>query len=175
MRLVLKLVSVSVGIIGLAGLVYWTNQTTLRQGANDPQIQMSQDRGLQIPNSKVDLTTSLTPYIMVFDETGKYEVGNALLDGKVPEVPIGVLDYARTHGQNRVTWQPKPGVRQAVVVTYFSEKPKEFVLVGRSLIEVEKREDMLFKQVVLATAAILSATLALVLLSCLGHKKAQSK
>jgi hypothetical protein len=51
------------------------------------------------------------------------------------------LDYVRTHGQDRVTWQPEPGVRIAAVVVRYQGAQPGFVLAGRSLREVEVRED----------------------------------
>jgi hypothetical protein len=60
-----------------------------------------------------------------------------VLDGKTPLPPLGVLDSVRRSGEDRITWQPAPGVRQAIVVTRFQHG---FVLAGRSLRLVEQRE-----------------------------------
>jgi hypothetical protein len=46
-------------------------------------------------------------------------------------------------GENRVTWQPEPGVRIAAVVASYSGTQSGFVMAGRSLRETERRVDQL--------------------------------
>jgi len=134
----------TLSLCGLAGLVYWTNQQTLRLGAYESVQPLSEDRVI-VPQEKVDIAASLAPFVMTFDSQGRYLAGNAVLAGQVPTLPSGVLSYAKVHGQNRLTWQPQPGDRQAIVVTYFSKSNPSFVLAGRSLREIEKREDLLLQ------------------------------
>ena len=131
------------------GLAYITVQQALRQGANDPQIQMAEDIAHQIESgansttvfsgSPVDLGNSLAPFVIVFNEQGAQTASSALLHGQSPQLPSGVLDYVRQHGEDRLTWQPEPGVRIAAVVTSYSGANPGFVLAGRSMREVEKR------------------------------------
>jgi len=147
-------------ITALSGLVYLTGQQNLRQNANDPQIQISEDIAARlsaspnVPNlpstNTVDLEKSLGTYIIVFDDHEKPVFSNAKLKGKTPSVPSGVFDYTREHKQDRITWQPRPDARSAIVVTMFNGKSKGFVLVGRSLREVEEREEELEKYIILA-------------------------
>jgi hypothetical protein len=130
-----------------SGLVYVSVQQSLRQSANDPQIQMAEDaaRALQngagiesvIPAGQVDINHSLAPFLVVYDSAGKPQAASGRLDGGLPEIPTGVLEYARANGQNRVSWQPREDVRVAAVVFPYDGG---FVLAGRSLREVEKRE-----------------------------------
>jgi hypothetical protein len=134
-------------------LVYTTIQQTLRQGANDPQIQMAKDLANALENGRttsslmpaymVDLKNSLGTFVSLYDEQGNQTASSGVLDGQSPELPKGVLDYVRKHGEDRITWQPKPGVRIATVVTGYSGAHPGFVLVGRSLREVEKRIDQI--------------------------------
>jgi hypothetical protein len=138
-------------ITGCSGLIYAVGQQDLRQSADDPQIQMAEDAAAKlaggqqvqsiVPTEKVDIAKSLAPYIIVFDATGKPIASSAQLDGQTPTIPPGVFDYVRQHGEDRITWQPQPGVRSAVVVTQFQGPNPGFVLAGRSLREVEIRED----------------------------------
>ena len=96
------------------------------------------------PSETVDLAKSLSTFIMIFDNEGKTLISTAKLDGQTPSLPKGVLDAARKSGQNKITWMPKKDVRSAVVITKYSANSKTgFVLVGRSLREVEKREGLL--------------------------------
>jgi hypothetical protein len=134
----------------LCGTIYVAVQQDLRQSANDPQIQMAEDSATVISGGgnlnfpdKVDIGKSLSPFVMVFDASGNEIQSQALLDGVVPHLPPGVFDSVRSHGEDRFTWQPRPGVRIAAVVTNYTGQTSGFVLAGRSLREVEKREDQL--------------------------------
>ncbi len=156
----------AVVITVLSGLVYLSVQQDIRSSANDPQIQIAEDVATtlssgQTPESfstqnKVDMATSLAPYIIIFDETGKPVTATVELNGKTPEPPAGVLDYARDHGQDRFSWEPASGVRSAAVVSKYH---KGFVLAGRSMREIEKREERLEKQVGLAWMVTMFTTL----------------
>jgi hypothetical protein len=76
-----------------------------------------------------------------------------------------VLDYVRTNGEDRITWQPAPGVRMASVVVGFQGTRSGFVLAARSLREVEKREDQAEYEAGLAWLASLAGSLVLVTLA----------
>ena len=154
---------------GLAWLPYVVGQQVLRQSANDPQIQMAQDiaakleNGQQIqqvmPSEKVDIAKSLAPYIIIFDTNGKPVASSALLNGQTPTIPAGVFDDVRQTGEDRITWQPQPDVRSAIVVTQFRGPTPGFVLVGRSLREVEQRESGIMLLSLLAWPTLLLTTL----------------
>lgn len=141
----------AVAITALCGLVYLAVQQELRQSANDPQIQIAEDAALALENGAavdtrmpVDTTAlehSLAPFVMVFDDNGKVVASSATLRGETPQLPAGILDYVRTHGEDRVTWQPETGVRIAAVVVRVEGARPGFVLAGRSLREIEVRED----------------------------------
>jgi hypothetical protein len=169
----------AIATAGLCGLAYLTVQQSLRMGANDPQIQMAEDAASNLnsgasvesvmPSTKVEIAVSLAPFVIVFDDSGKVLASSATLHSAVPTYPVGVLDYTRLHGQDRVTWQPEAGVRMATVVVRYDNG---FVLAGRSLREVEKRENQVEQLSGLALLAIWAATFIVVLLGELvGHKK----
>lgn len=141
----------------LSLLVYAAVQQNFRQTANDPQIQLSEDSATSlnnganpqslVPTTKVDMAKSLSPYLIIFDDTGKVVASSVQLDNSTPQPPSGVFDNARQYNQNRLTWEPKDGVRSAIVVTKYNNG---FVLSGRSLREVEVREDKLWLMVLIA-------------------------
>ena len=145
----------AVVVTGLSWLIYAVAQQNIRYSADDPQIQIAEDTAAKLtggqqaqnimPSEKVDIAKSLAPYIIVFDTTGKPVAASAQLDGQIPTIPPGVFDYVRQNGEDRITWQPQPGVRSAVVVTQFKGANSGFVLAGRSLREAEKREDDLMQ------------------------------
>ena len=132
------------------GLIFLGLQQDLRQGANEPQIQMAEDmaRALDsgavpttlVAGSKVDLAVSLAPFIAVYDQSGAVLATDGTLDGSPPRPPIGVLDTARSAGIDRVTWQPRAGIRVAAVVLPWHGGT---VLAGRSLRVVEERVSQL--------------------------------
>ncbi len=143
---------------GVALALYAIPQQVLRTGANDPQIQMATDlaarldrvgvtngllQTLDYTGRVVDIDQSLSPFLIVYDNQGRALGSNAQLDGITPVPPSGVFDYVRSHGEERVTWQPRHGshvVRIAAVVERVNGPAPGFVLAGRSLREVEARE-----------------------------------
>jgi hypothetical protein len=142
-------------VTGLVGLLYAAVQQDIRQSANDPQIQMAEDAAAKlaggqpvqsvVPSEKVDIATSLAPYLIIFDVNGNTIASSAQLNGQTPTIPAGVFDSVRQDGEDRITWQPQSGVRSAIVVNQFRGSTSGFVVAGRSLREVEKREDALLQ------------------------------
>jgi len=128
------------------GTIYAIGQQILRQGANDPQIQFAEDIAVVLSgntkptdlasNTRVDVAKSLAPFLVITDAKGTVLTTTGELDNQVPAIPQGVLEAAKKKGENRTTWQPRNGVRVALVVTSY---PNGFIAVGRSLREVEAR------------------------------------
>jgi hypothetical protein len=149
--------------IALTG--YNISQQVLRMSANDPQIQMAEDAAQRlnagedaeriVPDHKVDMAASLAPFVIIYDDSGRPVASSVSLDGVTRTPPRGVFDFVRVHGEERVTWQPRPGVRIASVVV---RTEKGFVVAGRNMREVEIREKIVFK---LAAMGWLAANLAL--------------
>lgn len=171
MLLVLKYwLLVAIVVSGLCFLAYGLLQQDLRQNANDPQIQMAEDAAAQLaagqpiqavmPANKVDIARSLAPYMIVFDANGKPIASSAVLDGQTPTIPAGVFDSVRRGNEDRITWQPQPGVRSAIVVTQYKGATAGFVLAGRSLREVENRENAMQEIALIIWFALLVVTFA---------------
>ena len=171
----------AIATAGLCGLAYLTVQQSLRMGANDPQIQMAEDAASAlnggasvdsvVPTTRVELATSLAPFMIVFDGSGKVLAASATLHGSVPAYPSGVLDYTRQKGEDRVTWQPESGVRMATVVVKYDQG---FVLAGRSMREVEIRIDNIQTLCGLAMLVIWAASLFIITLGELVGRKRDS-
>jgi hypothetical protein len=161
---------ITVVLTSLCGIVYVTAQQMTRWSANDPQIQIAQDLAAvlkdggapeaMLPDESIDIATSLSPYVVIFDDTGKAIAGTGVLHGDLPTMPAGVFENARRSGENRVTWQPEPGVRSATVVTHYSGDEPGFVMAGRSLREVESRINRLGQLIGLGWLFSAFATLA---------------
>jgi hypothetical protein len=163
-------IPLAVAITAMCGVAYLLTQQVLRWGANDPQIQMAEDAAVYIqnggtmaevaPSSIVDIGASLSPFMIIFDETGKETAASGLLHGETPALVPGMLDSARSTGETRVTWEPEPGIRLATVVVHMKGTKGGFVLAARSLREVED----FYAQIVSITWLALAASLLVSLL-----------
>jgi hypothetical protein len=130
-------------------------QGSLRQSANDPQMGMAADmasrlaRGASpasvVPNDQIDMDASLSPFVIAYNEQGQVLASSAQLNGTVPLLPLGVLDYVRAHGEERVTWAPQRGVRIASIVRHVTGSQGGFLLAGRNLREIEVRKSQVLQ------------------------------
>lgn len=158
-REIIDFIPLLVAIPMLYLVVMASGQQILRQSANDPQIAMSEELShalaeghavsIMIPSGIINLENSVSPFVEIFDASGRPISSTARLGGEVPVLTQGMFAYTLSHGEDRVTWQPENGVRIAAVLNYFRGKQEGFVLVGRSLRDTEIREDNLFSQVFL--------------------------
>lgn len=133
-------------VSGIYFTIYAAVQHALRIGANDPQIQLAEDTAARLAQGSpaaslvgdaIDVSTSLSPFLIIYDPSGEALAASVRLDARTPSLPSGVLHDASPNHENRLTWQPQSGVRLASVVV---ATPQGYVLAGRSLREVERRE-----------------------------------
>jgi hypothetical protein len=149
----------------LALALYTIPQQVLRQGANDPQIQLAGDLAARleqgvapaeaVPAGSVDIARSLSPFVIAYDDQGRPLASQAQLDGQKPAPPSGVFNHVRQYGEERVSWQPRHGVRIAAVVQRVKGPQPGFVLAGRNMREVEAREQQVEQMAGLAWIAML--------------------
>jgi hypothetical protein len=148
-------------------------QQNFRMSANDPQIQIAEDAARSIGSgtqnvpaqpaaNPVDIAASLAPFSVFYDDQGRPISGTGMLNGKLPSLPAGIFEFVRQNGEERVTWQPRPGVRSAIVVERI--RGGGFVMAGRSLREVELRERNLDYQCLLGGGGALFGSLLLVII-----------
>lgn len=145
-----------------AGMVELTVQQNYRSGANDPQIQMVTDARTAlesgaspeslVPSSQSDIARSLAPFLVVYDANGQVQAASATLHGRPLLLPAGVFQSTNALAVDTITWQPEPGVRNAIAVMRYSGG---YVMAGRSLTQVELRESNLELQVLAALGATL--------------------
>ena len=159
----------------VAGTGYVISQQVLRASANDPQIQLAEDVAQRlsagenpvavVADQKINMESSLAPFLIVYDEAGHPIASSGLLHGSIPTPPKGVFDYVRANRQDTITWEPTRGVRIASVVARSNDG---FVIAGRNMREVEARESMVFN---LAATGWLVASVALTFLWLLSLNK----
>lgn len=161
-------------------LIYACVQQSYRSAANDPQLQIARDLGNALSRGKIneqffrtdtiDIAQSLAVFAELFDANGKALQSTGFLDGKLPQPPAGIFEFTRANMENILTWQPRPGVRMAMVFEKIKTPgaalvPKEeleskgFVAAGRSLTETEIRESNLIRMIIMAWIACLSVLL----------------
>ncbi len=133
--------------------VYTGLQQYMRHSANFPQQTIAQEMVTTLESGAnvreqalpvlVNLKSSLSPFVIIYNNQGVVVESNVILNGHTPTLPQGVLDYTRTHGVDKLTWQPSPDARIATVVEHYGGKGGGFVLSGRSLQVVEDQETVL--------------------------------
>jgi hypothetical protein len=150
-------------------LSYTFAQQVYRMSANDPQVMLANDTAARlvagtpasalVASPTVDPSKSLAPFITVLDDSGKVVASSMQIGSATPVPPAGVLDTAKATGEYKVTWQPHADTRIAAVVVPVKGGPGGFVVAGRSLEEVEQREDDLTKMAGLGWLGTMALTL----------------
>lgn len=166
---------VLVGITLISGVAYVNEQQTWRMMANEPQEWMAQsaanaaaqETAVTAPSANVPVlnptpadaapiaqpadTTHIAierdeaPYIILYDAKRNAVSGTGYLHGVLPQLPDGIFDAVTTNGVNRLTWQPEPSIREAIVVLPIKGGPLDggYAVSGRSLAYTEWQESML--------------------------------
>ena len=170
-RVVRLWLPIAVAVTALSALTYLAVQQSYRNGLDDPQVQLAQDGAARLDagalptslvgSSTIEVQDSLAPFVAVFGADDALLASGATIAAMPPKPPTGVLATARSAGRDRVTWQPRPGVRIASVS--FAAKDGRVVLAGRNMREVEVRIDDLTKITALAWVAALVAVFVAVL------------
>jgi hypothetical protein len=161
-------------------LVYASVQQTYRTGADDPQVQLAKDLNHRLETGQsvermmpdsIELSESLGVFVTFYGSDLRPLRSSGFLHGQLPRIPSGVFDFVKTHGEERVSWQPESQVRMALVVLRSSAPPVAFVVVGRSLLEVEKREHNLELMVLLSWGFILGIIILTALVTAISRPK----
>src|SRR5579872_5718543 len=89
----------------VCGIIYITVQQGYRQTANDPQFQLAEDAANAVSKGAdpktlvgtspgIEISQSLSPYLIVYNSDGSIAASNATLDGNAPKLPQGVINDA---------------------------------------------------------------------------------
>jgi hypothetical protein len=160
-----------------AGTIYLVAQQVGRRAADDiPRVLVAQvvaDLGqgpatgdLPVSGPASPLSSQSTPFVIVYDPAHAVVRSSVRLDETTPGVPAGVLDEAVSRGETRVTWQPRAGVREAVVAQPWSGPAGSGVVVaGLGLGPTEDRAGAVLRLVLAGWAvAVAALTVSLVAL-----------
>jgi len=150
----------------IMGLIYVSVQQFYRSNANDPQVRIAYELRDHLRNGKplsftdtIELERSLSIFAEAYDENGDPMRSTGFLNGRMPQLPKDVFQYAKTNGEHWITWQPKQNIRMAIGIVRVQAGPIAYLAVGRSLKEVEARlsrlTNMLFVGWTLCIAIVL--------------------
>lgn len=128
-----------------SGVIFVTVQQSLRLSANDPQVQIAGDilnslaQGAdpkQLSPTTVDMEKATNPFVVIYGNNEQAVGSTVILDKKTPVPPKEAFEKTKKNNENRFTWEPKKGLKQAVVMVKYKDG---YVLVGKSLGEIEDR------------------------------------
>lgn len=143
--------------------IYGAGQQVLRMSANEPQTWLAESLASRIdagqspdlaavaPQQTGEIGAQLRPFAVMYDNNGRPTAATATLGGKLPVIPVGVLKHADNRPYYAITWQPTSSQRFASVSV---KTNTGYVMVARSLHDVEHREDVLLVQ--LATGWVIT-------------------
>jgi hypothetical protein len=143
----------------ILGTTYTLVQQYGRSSANDQPTMLAEsiaaemkDASAQttLPLGKLNVATSLQPFIVIYNKSYKPVAGTGYLNGKLPSVDKGVLQHATAGHSNAVTWQPQKDVRIAAVVV---KQGDYYVLGGQSLRLTEARDSHILRLAALGWVA----------------------
>lgn len=140
----------------LAGTIFVVAWQSLRQSANDPQIQLAGDWADSINSGNepsrvnlgafIDPARSLAPFGIIYDRDGRIIASSASSPSTMLQ-PDGVFSAleASPNKEVRFTWQPASGERYATIIkkVAFQNQPY-YVLAARNLREVDQRVERAF-------------------------------
>ncbi|GAC1417496.1 MAG: hypothetical protein NVS9B7_16320 [Flavisolibacter sp.] len=163
----------------ILGLIYLSVQQVYRNSANDPQVQLAHEIGDRLNHAKsldkyfndtTDLMETKSVFLEIYNAQGHPLLSNALLNGRFPELPMGVLNFVKQKGEDWVTWQPNRKLRLAMVIVSSTVSPHLIVAVGRTLQETENRVSALTHLVVIGWILCLVILLANIIVSYFARK-----
>jgi hypothetical protein len=105
----------------------------LRLAASTAEKLTSGSRPGSVTGPVINIAAARAAFVIVYDSEHHVLASSGRLGGRTPGLPAGVLAWVAAHGQDRITWQPAPGNREAAVVEPYGGPHPGFVLAARSL------------------------------------------
>jgi len=147
-KLILQIIFIEIMLFFLLFSLYGVMQQSIRGSAYiAPERQLSlvesalnnnQAISQILPAHPVDLSVDHSVFIIFADENHTITGAGASINGQDVVPPAGVLENAEVKGINKISWQPSPNIREAIVVKYINSSGYGgYVVAGQSLIEYE--------------------------------------
>jgi hypothetical protein len=116
------------------------DQQPLRLATRAASLLEAGSRPADILPPAINMAASPAPFVMVFDRQHHVLASSGRLNGRMPALPGGVLAWAARHGEDRITWEPRPGLREAAVIEPYGQPRPGFVLAAQSLQTISARQ-----------------------------------
>ncbi len=151
-----RVIAIFLVLVAIFSIVFisicYTGRLVLRQQANDPQIEVTEQvagiirQGAPLEAivgtaQQIDLSESDALFVAIFDKDKNLAGSTALVNGQPISVPSENFDLAKLQGDYRFDLEVTEGRKMAAVLKPVDENA--YVLAGRSLAEFEKRADTL--------------------------------
>jgi hypothetical protein len=130
-------------LISVAACLAWLGYgLSLRNGADRQPLRLAAASVGQLASGSppgsvlppaINMASSPAPFVIVFDAQHHVLASSGHLNGHTPGLPAGVLAWVAAHSQDRITWQPGPGLREAAVIEPYGGLHPGFVLAAQSL------------------------------------------
>lgn len=133
---------------GVTVFTFTAVQQSLRLGLNDPQWQIAEDTAAQlsqgatpasvVPALTLDESKTLAPFVTVVDSKIHVLASSGNIGSQVPLPPASAFPDSQRRGSNWFTWQHDNNtLRDAAVIVPFHGQQSGYVLVARSMSQVE--------------------------------------
>lgn len=168
-------------VVIVFGTIYGATQQAQRNDADYPQVQIAEDTAALLdagakPTTlvlgKVNMNTSLSPFIVVYDKAGNPVAGSGYLNDRLPGIPMGVLTASANRTYHRVTWEPRNGLNFAAVTV---ASTNYYVMSARSLAIVQANEIHTFHVVGFGAVCAVVVLIAMYAISASGAAKSKSR
>jgi hypothetical protein len=132
-----------------AGVLWLSHGLALRSGGDRLPLRLAARAAGQLASGSppggvlppaVNMASSPAAFVMVFDSSHHVLASSGRLGGRIPQLPGGVLSFAAAHGEDRITWEPAPGLREAAVIEPYGGPRPGFILAAQSLQVISRQQ-----------------------------------
>ena len=137
-------------LITLAAAAAWLGYgVSLRSGGDQQPLRLATQAASRLEAGSppasilppaINMAASPAPFVMVFDRRHHALASSGRLNGRIPVLPGAVLAWAARHGEDRITWEPQPGLREAAIIEPYGQPRRGFVLAAQSLHTISARQ-----------------------------------
>jgi hypothetical protein len=132
-----------------AGAAWFGYGLSLRNGGDRQPLRLAASAAGQLTTGSrpgsvlppvINMASNPATFLIIFDLQHHVLASSGRLNGHTPRLPAGVLTWVAAHGQDRITWQPGPGLREAAIIEPYGGPHPGIVLAAQSLQGVSDRQ-----------------------------------